>query len=90
MEEAATPDAVVEVEHIQDLVEKELIAAGLLCGRRRYILYSRRACKLRNSARKSSWNRQASMRPFMVNCDGRMEHLDFQRLRSQVNGRVKV
>ena len=85
VEEAATPDAVVEVEHIQDLVEKELMRQGFYAVARRYILYRAERAKMRQLRAEELMESTGVYAPIMVNCDGRMEHLDFQRLRSQVN-----
>ncbi len=84
IDEAKSPDVVVDVEHIQDLVEKELMRQGFYAVARRYILYRAERAKMRQLRAEERMEAAAPYAPIMVNCDGRMEHLDFQRLRSQV------
>ena len=74
----------VEVEQIQDIVEQELMRGGHFSVARRYILYRAEHTKLRQLR---ADERMESTDPFpqiMVNRDGQLEDLDFQRLRSQV------
>ncbi len=74
----------VTVEHIQDLVEAELMRQGFFAVARRYILYRAEHAKIRQLRAEE---RMESPEPFpaiMVDRDGQVENLDFNRLRNQV------
>ena len=81
----ATTDEGVTVEHIQDVVERQLMKREHFSVARRYILYRAEHNKIRQLRAEE---RMDSGEPFpetMVNRDGQLENLDFDRLRSQVN-----
>ena len=83
--DAAVTDAGVSVEQIQDVVERQLMKAEYFSVARRYILYRAEHNKMRQLRAEE---RMESGEPFpetMVNRDGLLENLDFDRLRSQVD-----
>ncbi len=74
----------VDVEHIQDVVEQELMRGGFYSVARRYILYRAEHNKIRQLRAEE---RMESTEPFpriMVSRDGHLENFDFARLREQV------
>lgn len=85
VQEDALTDAGVTVEHIQDVVERQLMKQEYFSVARRYILYRAEHNKIRQLRAEE---RMDSGEPFpgtMVNRDGQLENLDFERLRSQVD-----
>jgi len=85
VQEDALTDAGVTVEHIQDVVERQLMKQEYFSVARRYILYRAEHNKIRQLRAEE---RMDSADPFpgtMVNRDGQLENLDFERLRSQVD-----
>ena len=85
VKEDALTDAGVTVEHIQDVVERQLMKQEYFSVARRYILYRAEHNKIRQLRAEE---RMDSGDPFpgtMVNRDGQLENLDFDRLRSQVD-----
>ncbi len=81
----AMTDEGVTVEHIQDVVERQLMKAEYFSIARRYILYRAEHSKIRQLRAEE---RMESSEPFpdtLVNRDGQLENLDFDRLRSQVD-----
>jgi len=75
---------VVSVEQIQDWVENELMRNEYFSVARRYILYRAEHAKIRQLRAEE---RMESSEPFpaiMVSAEGRLEGLDFERLRRQV------
>jgi ribonucleoside-diphosphate reductase alpha chain len=85
VQEDALTDAGVTVEHIQDVVERQLMKQEYFSVARRYILYRAEHNKIRQLRAEE---RMDSGDPFpgtMVNRDGQLENLDFDRLRSQVD-----
>lgn len=85
VQEAALTDTGVTVEHIQDVVERQLMKQEYFSVARRYILYRAEHNKIRQLRAEE---RMESADPFpgtMVNRDGQLENLDFERLRSQVD-----
>lgn len=85
VQEDALTDAGVTVEHIQDVVERQLMKQEYFSVARRYILYRAEHSKIRQLRAEE---RMDSADPFpgtMVNRDGQLENLDFERLRSQVD-----
>ena len=81
----AAGDAGVSVEQIQDTVERQLMKADFYAVARRYILYRAEHTKIRQLRAEE---RMESAEPFpktMVNRDGTLENLDFDRLRNQVS-----
>ena len=86
VKEAAMADSGVTVEHIQDVVERQLMKGQYFSIARRYILYRAEHNKIRQLRAEE---RMESGEPFpetMVDRDGQLENLDFDRLRSQVDG----
>ena len=78
-------DSGVTVEHVQDVVERQLMRAEYFSVARRYILYREEHNKMRQLR---ADERMESGEPFpelMVTRDGQLEDLDFDRLRSQVS-----
>jgi ribonucleoside-diphosphate reductase alpha chain len=76
---------VVGVEQVQDWVENELMRNEFFSVARRYILYRAEHAKIRQLRAEE---RMESGEPFpaiMVSTDGRLEGLDFERLRRQVD-----
>ncbi|MEM7784345.1 MAG: ribonucleoside-diphosphate reductase subunit alpha [Planctomycetota bacterium] len=74
----------VGVEQIQDVVERQLMKAEHFSIARRYILYRAEQTKIRQLR---ADERMESSEPFpgmMVKRDGKLENLDFVRLRSQI------
>ncbi|MDG2182751.1 MAG: ribonucleoside-diphosphate reductase subunit alpha [Mariniblastus sp.] len=85
VQEDALTDAGVTVEHIQDVVERQLMKQEYFSVARRYILYRAEHNKIRQLRAEE---RMDSADPFpgtMVNRGGQLENLDFERLRSQVD-----
>lgn len=85
VQEDALTDAGVTVEHIQDVVERQLMKQEYFSVARRYILYRAEHSKIRQLRAEE---RMDSADPFpgtMVNRDGQLENLDFERLRNQVD-----
>ncbi|MDE0937674.1 MAG: ribonucleoside-diphosphate reductase subunit alpha [Mariniblastus sp.] len=85
VKEEALTDKGVTVEHIQDVVERQLMKQEYFSVARRYILYRAEHSKIRQLRAEE---RMDSTDPFpgtMVNRGGQLENLDFDRLRSQVD-----
>ncbi|MGY8747262.1 MAG: ribonucleoside-diphosphate reductase subunit alpha [Pirellulales bacterium] len=85
VKEEALTDKGVTVEHIQDVVERQLMKQEYFSVARRYILYRAEHNKIRQLRAEE---RMDSTDPFpgtMVNRGGQLENLDFDRLRSQVD-----
>ena len=75
----------ISVEQIQDTVERQLMKADFYAVARRYILYRAQRANVRQLRAEE---RMESTEPFpkmMVSRDGKLEDLDFDRLRSQVS-----
>ena len=85
VKEQAITDEGVSVEHIQDVVERQLMRAEYFSVARRYILYRAEHAKMRQLR---ADERMESDEPFpnmMVKRDDKLENLDFSRLRNQVS-----
>lgn len=85
VKDEALTDKGVTVEHIQDVVERQLMKQEYFSVARRYILYRAEHSKIRQLRAEE---RMDSTDPFpgtMVNRGGQLENLDFARLRSQVD-----
>lgn len=85
VKDQAMSDSGVTVEHIQDVVERQLMRAEYFSVARRYILYREEHNKMRQLRAEE---RMESGEPFpgmMVKRQGRLENLDFDRLRGQVS-----
>ena len=81
----ALTDQGVTVEHIQDTVERQLMKAEYFSVARRYILYRAEHNKIRQLRAEE---RMESSEPFpkmMVKREGKLENLDFDRLKTQVS-----
>lgn len=86
VKDQADTDEGVDVESIQDKVEQELMRAEYFSVARRYIIY--RAERKRVRRLRAEENLETSgtdaFPEIMVNRDGRLENIDFSRLRRQV------
>ena len=85
VKDEALTDKGITVEHIQDVVERQLMKQEYFSVARRYILYRAEHSKIRQLRAEE---RMDSTDPFpgtMVNRGGQLENLDFARLRSQVD-----
>ena len=87
VKEKSETDAGVDVEAIQDQVEKELMRAEYFSVARRYIIYRAERNRVRKlRAEESMESTGTSEFPeIMVSRDGRLENVDFDRLRRQVD-----
>ena len=86
--ELASADAAatgcVTVEHIQDSVERELMKNEFFSVARRYILYRAEHSKMRQLRAEERMESEEAFPSMMINRDGKLENLDFERLRAQV------
>ncbi len=82
-EKSEMPDG-VSVEQIQDAVERELMRAEHFSVARRYILYRAEHNKIRQLRAEEQMDSGEAFPSIMVNRDGRMENIDFERLRDQI------
>ena len=86
--ELASADAAatgcVTVEHIQDSVERELMKNEFFSVARRYILYRAEHSKMRQLRAEERMESEEAFPSMMINRDGKLENLDFERLRGQV------
>ena len=85
VKEQAISDTGVTVEHIQDVVERQLMRAEYFSVARRYILYREEHNKMRQLRAEERMESGAPFPELMVKRDGKLENLDFDRLRSQVS-----
>ena len=76
----------ISVEQIQDTVERQLMKADFYAVARRYILYRAQRANVRQLRAEERMESSAALPKMMVSRDGKLEALDFDRLRSQVNG----
>lgn len=74
----------VSVEKIQDVVEAELMRNQHFSVARRYILYRAEHSKIRQLRAEERMESGEAFPSIMVERDGQLENLDFQRLRDQV------
>jgi ribonucleoside-diphosphate reductase alpha chain len=81
----AMTDEGVTVEHIQDVVERQLMKAEYFSIARRYILYRAEHNKIRQLRAEERMDSGEPFPDMMVDRDGQLENLDFNRLRSQVD-----
>ncbi len=84
VEDQANTDQGVSVEQIQDIVERELMRAEYYSVARRYILYRAEHNKIRQLRAEERMESGEAFPAIMVNRDGKLEDIDFQRLRDQV------
>ncbi len=77
-------DAGVSVEKIQDVVEAELMRKQHFSVARRYILYRAEHNKIRQLRAEERMESDSAFPSMMVDRNGQLENLDFQRLRSQI------
>ncbi|MDG1872636.1 MAG: ATP cone domain-containing protein, partial [Mariniblastus sp.] len=82
-DQAASDDGVT-VEHIQDVVERQLMKAEYFSVARRYILYRAEHNKIRQLRADERMDSSEPFPKIMVTRDGQLENLDFDRLRTQV------
>ncbi len=74
----------VTVEHIQDTVERELMKNEYFSVARRYILYRAEHSKMRQLRAEERMESEEAFPSMMIDRDGKLENLDFNRLRDQV------
>ena len=75
----------ISVEKIQDVVEAELMKNQHFSVARRYILYRAEHNKIRQLRAEERMENPEAFPSMMVNRDGQLENLDFQRLRNQIS-----
>ncbi len=80
----AESDAGVSVEQIQDTVERELMRAQHFTVARRYILYRAEHNKIRQLRAEERMESEEAFPSIMISRDGRLEDINFARLRSQI------
>ncbi len=87
VKDRAETDGGVEVEEIQDKVEQELMRAEYFSIARRYIIYRAERNRVRRLRAEESMDTAGTnaFPDIMVNRDGRLENVDFSRLRGQVD-----
>ena len=92
--ELASADAAatgcVTVEHIQDSVERELMKNEFFSVARRYILYRAEHSKMRQLRAEERMESEEAFPSMMINRDGKLENLDFERLRGQVESACEL
>lgn len=74
----------VTVEHIQDTVERELMKNEFFSVARRYILYRAEHSKIRQLRAEERMESGEAFPSMMIERDGKLENLNFDRLRDQV------
>ena len=86
VKERAELDVGVDVEEIQDCVEQELMRAEYFSIARRYIIYRAERNRVRRLRAEETMDTSGTdaFPEVMVSRDGRLENLDFDRLREQV------
>ena len=72
------------VEHIQDLVERELMKNEFFSVARRYILYRAEHSKMRQLRAEERMESAEAFPSIMIKRDGKLEDLNFSRLEGQV------
>lgn len=77
-------DSVLDVERIQDAVERTLMRYEFYSVARRYILYREEHARMRKLRAEERMEIDSAFPTIMVNRDGRMENVDFDRLREQI------
>lgn len=82
--EQSNSAAGVSVEQVQDEVERELMRAEYFSVARRYILYRAEHRKLRQLRAEERMESDAAFPEMMVNRDGQLENINFNRLQDQV------
>lgn len=75
----------ISVEQVQDIVEQELMSSGCSAVARRYILYRAERAKMRQLRAEENFESSSPFPEFMVNREGVLENLNFDRLRGQVD-----
>ena len=81
LEEAT--DNILDVERIQDAVERTLMRYEFYSVARRYILYREEHARMRTLRAEERLEIDSPFPSILVNRDGRMENVDFERLREQ-------
>ena len=74
----------IEVERIQDLVERELMRLQFFSIARRYILYREEHARIRQLRAEEGMESSEPFPTIMVSRNGKLEDLDFERLRDQL------
>lgn len=82
--EMSTDGQGVEVERVQDLVERELMRQQFFSVARRYILYREEHARIRQLRAEERLDSSEPFPTMMVSRDGKLEDLDFERLREQL------
>jgi len=80
----AQTDTGVSVEKIQDIVEAELMRNEHFSVARRYILYRAEHSKIRQLRAEERMESDSAFPSIMVDRDGKLENLNFERLRTQI------
>ena len=80
----AMSDAGVSVEQIQDVVERELMKAEHFSVARRYILYRAEHSTIRRLRAEERMESDEAFPSIMVKRDGKLENVNFDRLRGQI------
>lgn len=84
VEREAATDLGIDVEEIQDAVERQLMKAEHFSVARRYILYRAEHNKIRLLRAEERMDTSEPFPNLMVTRDGKLENLDFPRLRQQI------
>lgn len=74
----------IDVEKIQDIVEREMMRFEFYSVARRYILYREEHTRMRQLRADENLESDQAFPTFMVKREGRLENLDFDRLHKQV------
>ncbi len=75
----------VDVEFVQDAVERELMRQKHYSVARRYILYREEHARMRQLRAEETMDSSEPFPRILVNREGQLENLDFDRLRSQID-----
>ena len=78
------PDKGIEVENIQDMVERELMRFEFFSVARRYILYRAEHTRMRQLRADEHMESDEPFPSLMVKRDGKLENLDFDKLTKQI------
>ena len=79
----------VDVEFVQDAVERELMRQKHYSVARRYILYREEHARMRQLRAEETMDTAEPFPRILVNREGQLENLDFERLRSQIDSACK-
>lgn len=78
-------EGAVDVERVQDAVERTLMRYEFYSVARRYILYREEHARMRKLRAEERLEIESPFPSILVNRDGRMENVDFDRLREQIS-----